>query len=155
MVLGCNYLTKFKAGDHGEGRVFGSPVEVEAVYQRREISLHARIKVRGINRIIESELSAQDNGDPTKWKDWTTVGRVLFNQVVPQELGYVNTMMGKKELAELTDRSFRALGHSQTVKLLDDLKQIPSVSAMRPGRRRRFHLHSGHDRSCSKRKIGL
>ena len=133
MVLGCNYLTKFKAGDHGEGRVFGSRVEVEAVYQRRAISLHARVKVRGINRIIEPELTAQQNGDPTQWKDWTTVGRVLFNMIVPQELGYVNQMMGKKELAELVDRSFRALGHSQTVKLLDDLKQVGFRYATRAG----------------------
>jgi len=133
MVLGCNYLTKFKAGDYGEGRVFASSVEVESVYQRREISLHARIKVRGINRIIEPELSAEQNGVPAQWKDWTTVGRVLFNQVVPQELGYVNQMMGKKELAELTDRCFRALGHSRTVILLDDLKQIGFRYATRAG----------------------
>jgi DNA-directed RNA polymerase subunit beta' len=133
MVLGCNYLTKFKAGDHGEGRVFSSRVEVEAVYQRREISLHARIKVRGINRILESELTPVQNGDPTQWKDWTTVGRVLFNEVVPQELGYVNQMMGKKELAELVDRCFRALGHSRTVALLDDVKQVGFRYATRAG----------------------
>jgi DNA-directed RNA polymerase subunit beta' len=133
MVLGCNYLTKFKAGDHGEGRVFSSRVEVEAVYQRREISLHARIKVRGINRILESEFTPVQNGDPTQWKDWTTVGRVLFNEVVPQELGYVNQMMGKKELAELVDRCFRALGHSRTVALLDDVKQVGFRYATRAG----------------------
>ena len=51
--------------------------------------------------MVESELSAADNSDPNKWKDWTTVGRVLFNAAIPPEMGHVNTMMGKKELAEL------------------------------------------------------
>src|SRR5713226_5052799 len=53
MVLGNNYLTKVKVGDHGEGKCFSSKVEVEAAYQRAEVSLHAKIKVRGINRMVE------------------------------------------------------------------------------------------------------
>src|SRR5258708_5062338 len=61
MVLGCNYLTKVKVGDHGEGKVFASREEVEAAYQRKEISLHSKIKVRGINRILETDLSPEDN----------------------------------------------------------------------------------------------
>src|ERR1700681_380972 len=69
MVLGCNYLTKLKVGDHGEGKVFGSSVEVEAAYQRKEISLHSKIKVRGINRMVEPELSEKDNANPDQWKD--------------------------------------------------------------------------------------
>src|ERR1051326_2223874 len=81
MVLGNNYLTKVKVGDQGEGKCFSSRVEVEAAYQRDEVSLHAKIKVRGINRMVEPELSEKDNADPNKWKDWTTVGRVLFNGV--------------------------------------------------------------------------
>jgi len=124
MVLGCNYLTKVKAGDQGEGKVFASSTEVEAAYQRKEVSLHAKIKVRGINRILESDLSPEDNAQPGKWKDWTTVGRVIFNAIVPSELGHINNTMGKKELAELIDRCYRTLGHARTVTLLDDVKML-------------------------------
>ncbi len=133
MVLGNNYLTKVKVGDYGEGKCFSSKVEVEAAFQRNEVSLHAKIKVRGINRMVEPELSDKDNADPNKWKDWTTVGRVLFNSVIPPELGHVNTNMGKKELAELVDRSYRNLGHARTVQLLDDLKTIGFHYATRAG----------------------
>ena len=133
MVLGNNYLTKIKVGDKGEGKCFPSRVEVEAAYQRDEVSLHAKIKVRGINRMVEPELSSEDNKDPNKWKDWTTVGRVLFNSVIPPELGHVNSSMGKKELAELVDRCYRTLGHARTVQLLDDLKAIGFRYATRAG----------------------
>src|SRR5579863_3033706 len=71
MVFGCNYLTKVKAGDHGEGKIFSGVDEVVAAYQNNEVSLHAKIKVRGINRMVESDLSAEDNQIPGKWKDWT------------------------------------------------------------------------------------
>lgn len=124
MVLGCNYLTKVKTGDHGQGKVFASREEVEAAYQRAEVSLHAKIKVRGINRMLEPELSEDENADPQKWKDWTTVGRIIFNSIVPSEMGHINAAMGKKELAELVDRCYRTLGHARTVALLDDLKQL-------------------------------
>src|SRR6266851_1615179 len=133
MVLGNNYLTKVKVGDLGEGKCFSSRVEVEAAYQREEVSLHAKIKVRGINRMVEPDLSEKDHADPNKWKDWTTVGRVLFNSVIPPELGHVNTNMGKKELTELVDRSYRNLGHARTVQLLDDLKAIGFRYATRAG----------------------
>ena len=133
MVLGCNYLTKVKTGDRGEGKVFASREEVEAAYQRDEISLHARIKVRGINRIVESDLSPQDNANPNKWKDWTTVGRVLFNAIVPSELGHANISAGKKELGALIDRCYRTLGHARTVTLLDDLKSMGFHYATRAG----------------------
>ncbi len=133
MVLGCNYLTKVKAGDLGEGKVFASRTEVEAAYQRQQVSLHAKIKVRGINRTIESELTPEDNQNPAKWKDWTTVGRVIFNAAVPTELGHVNATMGKKELVELIDRCYRTLGHARTVQILDDLKSMGFRYATRAG----------------------
>jgi DNA-directed RNA polymerase subunit beta' len=133
MVLGCNYLTKVKVGDHGEGKTFSSRVEVESAFQRDEISLHAKIKVRGVNRMLEPDLSEQDIANPAKWKDWTTVGRIIFNTVIPPELGHVNSNMGKKELAEIVDRSYRALGHARTVQLLDDLKHLGFQYSTRAG----------------------
>jgi len=133
MVLGCNYLTKVKVGDHGEGKFFSSRDEVEAAFQRDEVSLHSKIKVRGINRMVEPELSPEENANPSRWKDWTTVGRVIFNAVIPPELGHINNNMGKRELAELVDRCYRVLGHSRTVDQLDDLKALGFRFATRSG----------------------
>ncbi|MBI3292364.1 MAG: DNA-directed RNA polymerase subunit beta' [Elusimicrobia bacterium] len=124
MVLGCSYLTKPKAGDLGEGMILNSRDEVLAAYQRGVVSLHARIKVQGITPIVEPELGVDRQRDCNQWKHWTTVGRVLFNEVIPPELGYVNQALTKKELGELVERCYRQLGHYRTVVLLDDLKQL-------------------------------
>jgi DNA-directed RNA polymerase subunit beta' len=123
MVLGLHYLTKEKAGEKGEGMVFSEPAEVVTAYQNRKIDLHARIKVRGINEIVEEGLEKGDRENPKKWKDATTVGRVLFNQIVPKDMGYVNKAQGKKELSQLVERCYKQLGHFRTVQLLDDLKR--------------------------------
>jgi DNA-directed RNA polymerase subunit beta' len=123
MVLGLHYLTKEKAGEKGEGMVFAEPAEVVTAYQNRKVDLHARIKVRGINEIVEEALPKEDRENPKKWKDATTVGRVLFNQIVPKEMGYVNKAQGKKELSQLVERCYKTLGHFRTVQLLDDLKR--------------------------------
>jgi DNA-directed RNA polymerase subunit beta' len=123
MVLGLHYLTKEKAGEKGEGMVFSEPAEVVTAYQNRKIDLHARIKVRGINEIVEEGLEKGDRENPKKWKDATTVGRVLFNQIVPKDMGYVNKAQGKKELSQLVERCYKQLDHFRTVQLLDDLKR--------------------------------
>ncbi len=73
IVLGCYYLTKFKEGDKGEGMAFSSPEEVIIAYDNRVVGLHAKIKVRVDGEMIE-----------------TTTGRVIFNQIVPKEIGYIN-----------------------------------------------------------------
>ena len=123
MVLGLHYLTKEKHGEKGEGMVFAEPSEVVTAYQNRKVDLHARIKVRGVNELVEEGLSKDERGNPKAWKDYTTVGRVLFNQIVPQEMGYVNKAQGKKELSQLVERCYKTLGHYRTVQLLDDLKR--------------------------------
>ncbi len=124
MVLGCAYMTKVKNGVPGEGNIFSDREEVSSSYQNGQVDLHARIKVRGINKLKEEGLDEKDIRNPNKWKDWTTVGRVLFNNVVPKELGYVNTNVSKKELVNLVDRCYRELGAFRTVTLLDQIKKI-------------------------------
>ncbi len=123
MVLGLHYLTKEKMGEKGEGMVFSDPSEVVTAYQNRKVDLHARIKVRGINEIVEEGLEKGDREKPKLWKDCTTVGRVLFNQIVPKDMGYVNKAQGKKELSQLVEKCYKQLGHFRTVMLLDDLKR--------------------------------
>ncbi|MDE2237769.1 MAG: DNA-directed RNA polymerase subunit beta', partial [Elusimicrobia bacterium] len=127
MVLGIHYLTKFKSGERGEGMVFSDEKEVITAYQNKKIDLHAKIKVRGVNeKMVELDAEGKKAQPlpPSRWKDWTTPGRVLFNQIVPKELRFINAQQGKKELSQLVERCYKTLGHYQTVVLLDELKAL-------------------------------
>ncbi len=105
IVLGCYYLTKVKDGDKGEGMIFGSPEEVIIAYNSRVIGLHAKIKVRIDGKMID-----------------TTTGRVIFNQIVPKEMGYFNQLLIKKTFGGFIGQMFMKLGNKVTAKFLDDLK---------------------------------
>ncbi|OGS03477.1 MAG: DNA-directed RNA polymerase subunit beta' [Elusimicrobia bacterium RIFOXYA1_FULL_47_7] len=124
IVLGSCYLTKEKIGVAGQGKTFSSSQDVITAYQCGKVDLHARIKVLGRNKFREDHLKDAELGDATKWKDYTTVGRIIFNEVIPQELGYVNKTVGKRELAELVERCFKEIGHTRTVQLLDEVKML-------------------------------
>ncbi len=104
-VLGCYYLTGVKSGVQAEGKAFASLEEVEQAYEHRWADLHARIKVRHEGKLIE-----------------TTVGRVLFNLLLPPELRFVNKQVGKRELTDLVADSYKRLGSATTVRLLDAIK---------------------------------
>lgn len=107
IVLGCYYLTKHKDGDTGEGLTFGSPEEVLIAYNSRVIGLHAKIKVRLDEQIIE-----------------TTTGKIIFNQIVPKEMGYYNQVLVKKTFGGFIGKMFLKLGNKVTAKFLDDLKEL-------------------------------
>ncbi len=107
IVLGCYYLTKFKEGEKGEGMTFGSTDEVIIAYNSRVVGLHAKIKVRIDGQIIE-----------------TTVGRVIFNQIVPKEMGFFNQLLIKKTFGGFIGQMFMKLGNKVTAKFLDDLKDL-------------------------------
>jgi DNA-directed RNA polymerase subunit beta' len=124
IVLGCAYLTKEKGGAPGEGKVFPSPADVVATYQAGHVDLHARVKVRGLTPLTEDGLSAAEAKHPAKWKHYTTVGRVIFNEVVPTELGFLNGPVSKKDLGHLVDRCYRELGPHRAVVFLDAVKRL-------------------------------
>lgn len=107
MVLGTYYLTKHLPGAPGEGKIFSSPKEVVIAYNDKKIHLHAKIKVRYKGELIE-----------------TTVGRVFFNQIVPEEMGFVDELLTKKAVESLINRIFLKIGNLQTVEFLDNLKQM-------------------------------
>jgi len=107
IVLGCYYLTKYREGDKGEGMIFSSPSEVIIAYDNRVVGLHAKIKVRVGNEMIE-----------------TTTGRVIFNQIVPKEMGYINQLLIKKAFGGIIGKMFMKLGNKITAKFLDDLKDL-------------------------------
>ncbi len=106
-VLGCYYLTKSKAGDIGEGMIFSSPAEVIVAHNLKKLGLHARIKVRIDGKMVE-----------------TTTGRVLFNQIVPKEIGFINELLNKKRLVQIIGTGFRKVGNLKTAEFLDNLKDL-------------------------------
>ena len=107
MVLGCYYLTKMNPGMKGEGMIFGSTQEAVVAYQMDQVHLHAKIKARVRGEIIE-----------------TTVGRLIFNSIVPEKLPYYNEAMGKKKLTEIVSDCFDVYGTERTAILGDDLKRL-------------------------------
>lgn len=130
MVLGLYYLTKGKKtmGDEiikGEGKAFYSAEEVVIAHNEGRIDLHAWIKVKSWVRGKEGQLE-------NKLIE-TTVGRVLFNQVVPKDNGFVNALLTKKSLREIIGAILKNTNIPQTVKFLDDIKTLGFRTAFRGG----------------------
>src|SRR3972149_3148905 len=107
IVLGLYYLTKARAGEKGEGKIFGSMEEARCAYDAEEVGLLARIKLRWDGEMID-----------------TTVGRVLLNEILPPRLRLINQEMNKRELTRLVSQCSYILGNAETVKLLDNLKDL-------------------------------
>ncbi|MBI4668426.1 MAG: DNA-directed RNA polymerase subunit beta' [Elusimicrobia bacterium] len=124
VILGLCYLTKPKAGVMGEGRCYSSVDEVIAAFQRGFTLPNAKIKIMGFNKLDEEQLALEQKMDPKLWKDWTTVGRAIFNAVIPKEMGYVNQTIDKKTLGGIILECYRTLGHYRTVQLLDEAKNL-------------------------------
>ena len=126
MVLGLYYMTREKKGVLGEGKIFSSPEEVRIAYNNKKVNLLARIKISGINKIVErDEWTKDDIKNPDKWRDYTTVGRALFNtDVLPKDFRYVNEVMGKKMLEKVIDEIVKELGNEPAVETLDKMKEI-------------------------------
>jgi DNA-directed RNA polymerase subunit beta' len=129
MVLGLYYMTKACKNTpeqpiRGEGATFYSPEEVIIAYNEKRVDLHATIKVR----IFDNE-----SGVPVKKIIDTTVGRVLFNEVVPKEVGYINEILTKKSLREIISNVLKRTGTALTAKFLDSIKDLGFQMAFRGG----------------------
>ncbi len=116
IVLGCYYMTKEKPGAKGEGMIFSSIDEVVIANEDEEVSLHAKIKVQINGKLIE-----------------TTVGRVRFNNLLPEDVEFVNDTMSKSKLSKVIYKCYKAKGHQRIIKLLDDLKKAGFEEATRAG----------------------
>ncbi|HSO86038.1 MAG TPA: DNA-directed RNA polymerase subunit beta', partial [Draconibacterium sp.] len=125
MVLGLYYMTKARKGARGEGMIFYSPEEVIIAYSEKVIDLHAIIKVK-----VED---VDENGKYFKHIIETTVGRVLFNERVPRQAGYINQLLTKKSLRTIITDVFIRSGNATTVAFLDDIKEIGYDMAYRGG----------------------
>ena len=116
MVLGLYYITKPRPGAKGEGLIFYSPEEAEIAYNERQAELHAKVKVRtyDLNEQGELELKLIE----------TTVGRILFNKVVPKEVGFINVLITKKSLRDIISKVQKACGIPKTADFLDAIKNM-------------------------------
>ena len=130
MVIGCYYLTIDKPGAKGEGKVFCDVDEAKMAYANKEIELQSKIWVRIFKEI---------NGKLEHERIETTVGRIIFNEAIPQDLGLternpadrkslfsleVNYKVGKSQLQKIVDSTFKHKGATETVKVLDNIKAL-------------------------------
>ena len=123
MVLGVYYLTMAEGGRRGEGKVFSDLDEVALAYALDKVDLHAKIKVM---RVTERRLAR-------KYPVETTVGRALFNQILPDQLRYVNDVLDKGELQDLVGDCYQKLGPEATAKLVDEIKSVGFKYATKSG----------------------
>src|SRR5690554_1316063 len=130
MVLGLYYMTKGRVSDEertmrGEGMTFYPPEEVQIALNEGRVDLHAHIKVK-------TEVLDGKGGLEQKIIE-TTVGRVLFNELVPKEVGYINDVLTKKALRDIIGVVLKISGTSRTVQFLDDIKTVGFDMAFKGG----------------------
>ncbi len=116
IILGIYYLTKMKPNDLGEGMIFADAQEIQIALDQKKVGLHAKVKVRIDGKIIE-----------------TTPGRVIFNSIVPKEMGYINELLIKKFFSNFIYKMFTKLGNEVTAIFLDNLKDLGYTFATRAG----------------------
>ncbi len=117
MVLGSYYLTMDRPGAFGEGKIFKDLDEAVLAYDSKAVNLQAKIKVR------------QENGELLE----TTVGRLIFNSVIPEGVGYINEVTNKKTLNNIVAKSYRVCGYQATADLLDGIKSLGFKFSTRAG----------------------
>jgi len=108
MILGSYYLTIDREGALGEGKLFKDVEEALLAYDAKEVHLQAKVFIR------------QPDGSRLE----TTVGRVIFNSVIPPEVGYINEVVGKKGLGSLIAKCYKKLGAAKTAVMLDGIKEL-------------------------------
>ncbi|MGH2625304.1 MAG: DNA-directed RNA polymerase subunit beta', partial [Anaerolineales bacterium] len=118
IVFGCYYLTQERSGARGEGKVFSTPNEAVMAYETGTVDLHAKVKVR----------LARD-GEIVE----TTIGRVIFNEAIPEELRFINEVCDRKVLAQVVSEAYNRLGSTKTVQLLDAVKDVGFRFATKSG----------------------
>ena len=126
MVLGLYYITKLRKGSKGEGLKFYGPEEAQIAYNEGRITLHAPISV-----VVDD---IDEEGNPIKHLvENTSVGRVLFNEYVPKEIGYVNELISKKSLRTIIGKVIKRCGIPRSAQFLDDIKNMGYYMAFRGG----------------------
>ena len=126
MVLGMYYMTKDRAGEKGEGMIFGSTREVRQAFDQGKVSLHARIKLKLNEPTFDGKHEVGETID-------TAVGRALFNDIVPAGVGYIDQVLTKKNLRGIITGVFKATDFPRTARFLDEIKDLGFGQAMLGG----------------------
>ena len=128
MVLGLYYITKGMKGAKGEGLYFYSPEEAIIAYNEKKADLHAFVRVpRSLWHSVDEEKDIvkqyKDEKDKEKWI-LTTIGRIIFNEIVPEESGFINKLLTKKSLRDIITDVLKVAGTPKTADFLDDVKNM-------------------------------
>jgi len=131
MVLGCYYLTLVKKGIKGEGRIFASEDDVLLALENKEVSLHARIKLRFSGSFMNLSTYYDDQAvlicPITEMRSElieTTPGRIIFNSILPEGIPFINGMLKKKGLESLVFYTYLKQGLEPTIDMLDKMKEL-------------------------------
>ena len=140
MVLGCYYLTKTRPGAKGEGRTFASTDDVLIALEMGEVQTLTPIKLRYTGKVIDLNKAFDNQNimhtEPIEFvKQYmdTTVGRVIFNDHLPEEMPFINGLLKKKGLAQLVQYCYLKFGLQMTVGMLDEVKNLGFLYATRAG----------------------
>ena len=125
MVLGLYYITKLRKGAKGEGLIFYGPEEALIAYNEGKVDIHAPVKV-----IVED---LDENGNIVKVMRETSVGRVIFNEIVPVEAGFINTIISKKSLRDIISDVIKRVGVARAADFLDGIKNLGYYMAFKGG----------------------
>ncbi len=125
MVLGLYYITKVRPGARGEGMRFYGPEEVIIALNEKAIDIHAKINVR----LPKNKLNLEEGYQMVE----TTPGRIIVNQLVPQEVPYINEILGKKSLRKIISLVIKHTGVARTAMFLDDIKNLGYTMAFKGG----------------------
>ena len=120
IILGVHYLTKERSGARGEGMIFANSDEVVIAYEDKAVEIHTKIKLR-VDSVFDFDEKKFVEG---KQIIDTTVGRVLFNQVLPKGFGFVNRELNKGKVGDIVVETYKRFGHTALINLLDDIKTI-------------------------------
>ena len=125
MVLGLYYITKLRAGVKGEGLTFYGPEEALIAYNEGKVDIHAPVKV-----IVKD---VDENGNIVDVMRETSVGRVIVNEIVPPEAGYINTIISKKSLRDIISDVIKVCGVAKAADFLDGIKNLGYQMAFKGG----------------------
>ena len=125
MVLGCFYMTQALEGARGEGREFADIEDARLAYELGQLDLRAQVKVRGLSELVKVHGEEDD--------DRTTAGRIIFNDALPDELGYFNVVIDRRMLNEITSQAHDVLGNEGTAEALDNIKDMGFHYASKSG----------------------
>ena len=125
MVLGLYYITKIRPGAKGEGMIFYGEEEAIIAYNEGKVDIHALVKV-----VVDD---VDEDGNPIRKMHETTVGRVITNECIPKEVGYINELLSKKSLRDIIGKVIKKCGIARTAQYLDDIKDLGYKMAFKGG----------------------